>query len=71
MDSAISSNFHRPKEARFTAVGDGDGDFGYIAIEGNPITVYVMLTDTTSGNLHFLYQLREAVEKAFKYELEK
>ena len=66
-DSYVSISLHAPKTAKFRNVTD----FCIMDIEGNngnPI-INILLTDNSRNSLLFLYQLREAVEKAFQYFL--
>ena len=69
MSQVSMSSFHGPLAARCRVVSSGK--FASIEIGKFPISVDLMLVGTTAENLHFLYDLREAVEKAFRYELEK
>ena len=72
-NTTMSLNCHAPKAARFKDISPGSygPGFGVIDIGEFPHEISLLITGTFAENLHFLYQLREAVEKAFKYELEK
>ena len=65
---SMSINFHEPQSAKcevyYTA-----GGFSSLRIGSHPLELNIIVGGTSSTNLHFLYALRDAVEKAFQFEL--
>ncbi len=71
-ESGMYISMHQPVTAGFIPVTTGD--FGYIQISDKTPgrhQINLMITHRNGNDLLFLYQLREAVEQAFKYYLEK
>ena len=66
-NSFISMNLHAPNTAGFCVVSE----FCTIGIKGKDgnHNINLLLVDDSGNSLLFLYQLREAVEKAFQYFL--
>ena len=73
MKTTTSLSMQGPTSAKFRAIPAENGGRGFCIIDINeyPQEINILLVASPAENLHFLYDLREAVEKAFKYELEK